>query len=162
MFILCTLAIPPFYFLDFSGRGLLQRVASIFSTAAHTMEPPFVKPTPPELLLYAAVARLEWTWRARVVRYYWLPNINFLQLKYLHMYTHHIATSCRGCCFFRLLRRQHPESKFLQARCCSRVEYHAAWVCSGFLCLLFGVWLFDDTTEGSRIDLVGDFRNFGL
>ncbi|CAK9012314.1 Dynein axonemal assembly factor 5 (HEAT repeat-containing protein 2) [Durusdinium trenchii] len=36
------------------GRGLLQRVASVLATAPHTMEPPFVKPTPPELLLYAA------------------------------------------------------------------------------------------------------------
>jgi len=36
------------------GRCLFQSFSSVFATAPHTMEPPFVKPTPPELVLYAA------------------------------------------------------------------------------------------------------------
>lgn len=37
-----------------AGSALFQCFSSVFATKPHTMEPPFVKPTPPELLLYAA------------------------------------------------------------------------------------------------------------
>eukprot|EP00434_Breviolum_minutum_P037466 symbB.v1.2.033221.t1/scaffold4091.1/size47958/2 len=59
------------------GRCLFQSFSSVFATAPHTMEPPFVKPTPPELVLYAAevlhvLLHLDAEHEEPVV---WKPNI---------------------------------------------------------------------------------------